>query len=83
MKKIILLAFAALMMVGCREVSVENSVEKVHVKEGERIISIDSCEYIERNVYYGTMLVHKGNCKFCAERRKQEVEALVEQLKKK
>ena len=77
MKKIILLALATLMMVGCREVS----VEKVHLKEGERIISIDSCEYIERNVYYGTVLTHKGNCKFCAECRKQEVKSLVEQLK--
>ena len=61
MKKIILLALTALMMVGCRKVS----VEKVHIKEGERIISVDSCEYIERGVYYGTVLVHKGNCRFC------------------
>ena len=79
MKKFILLALTALMMVGCREVS----VEKVHVKEGERIISIDSCEYIERNVYYGTMLVHKGNCRFCKERRQMELEELVTKLKEK
>lgn len=28
-------------------------------------------------------LAHKGNCRFCAERRKQELESLVEQLKEK
>ena len=79
MKKIILLVLTTLMMVGCREVS----AEKVHVKEGERIISIDSCEYIERNVYYGIMLVHKGNCRFCKERRQKELEELVIKLKDK
>lgn len=79
MRKIILLALTALMMAGCREVT----AEKVHVKEGEVIISIDSCEYIERTVYCGTMLVHKGNCRFCKERRQKELIEIVEQLKKK
>ena len=79
MKKIILLALVALMVVGC----IEAGAKKVHVKEGERIISIDSCEYIERDMYYGSVLVHKGNCRFCAERRKQELKELVEQLKEK
>ena len=75
-RNLILLALTTLMVVGCREVS----VEKVHVKEGERIISIDSCEYIERHVYCGSVLVHKGNCRFCAERRKQELKELIEQV---
>lgn len=79
MKKIILLAITTLMVVGC----IEAGVKKVHVKEGERIVSIDSCEYIERDMYYGSVLVHKGNCRFCAERRKQELKELVEQLKEK
>lgn len=79
MKKIILLALTALMMVGCQEVN----VEKVHVIEGESIINIDSCEYIERNVYYGIVLVHKGNCRFCKERRQKELEELVIKLKDK
>lgn len=34
-----------------------------------RQIVIDSCEYIEANY----ALAHKGNCKFCAERRKKEL----------
>lgn len=77
MKKIILLTLITFMMVGCREVN----VKKYTKKEGERIICIDSCEYIERDVYYGTVLVHKGNCKYCKERREQELKELVEQLK--
>ena len=46
------------------------------------IIIIDSCEYINRGVYGGAVLVHKGNCKFCAERRKQELKELIKELKK-
>ena len=40
---------------------------------------LDSCEYILWNY----RMAHKGNCCFCAERRKQELKELVEQLKKK
>ena len=34
-----------------------------------RVIEIDGCEYVKR----GQQLAHKGNCKYCAERRKQEL----------
>lgn len=40
------------------------------------IITIDSCEYI----VWGYWLAHKGNCRFCKERREKE---LAEQLKEK
>jgi len=33
---------------------------------GYKVIVLDSCEYIHR----GNDLVHKGNCKYCEERRK-------------
>lgn len=36
---------------------------------GYRQVVIDSCEYIEGDY----SLAHKGNCKFCAERRKKEL----------
>ena len=77
MKKIILLALAALMMVGCDEKSTQP-------KElgGTRIYIVDSCEYVGRDIGSRSgILAHKGNCRFCAERRNQELEALVEQLK--
>ena len=31
---------------------------------------------------YKGFLAHKGNCKFCAERRKQELKELIKELKK-
>lgn len=48
------------------------------------IMVIDSCEYI-RNETYGIgnyVYTHKGNCRFCAERRRKEIEEYVQQLNK-
>lgn len=33
---------------------------------------IDSCEYLVRHEGYAGYMAHKGNCKFCEERRKKE-----------
>ena len=38
-----------------------------------KIITIDSCEYVKTI----NQLAHKGNCKYCAERRKKELEEYV------
>ena len=70
MKKIILLAFTALMMVGCN-----NNGKPL----GYSYLELDSCEYISGL----NQLAHKGNCRFCKERRQREMKELVEQLKKK
>ena len=79
MKKIILLALVALMMVGCAE----KSTQPIELHEMNTYI-IDSCEYVGRGIgSQAGILAHKGNCKFCAERRKQELEALVKQIKEK
>lgn len=78
MKKIIILALSALMMVGCDW----NSTYEVDTKKDGilyGVIVIDSCEYIRG----ASRLSHKGNCRFCKERRQKELEKLVEQLKKK
>lgn len=50
--------------------------------KGFQVIEIDSCEYLVRRMHeaagyhgYGFgLMAHKGNCKFCEERRKQEGE---------
>ena len=64
MKNIILLAFAVLMMVGC------DDKPSVNV-DGVNIVTIDSCEYIICPTnYWCPVYSHKGNCRFCAERRK-------------
>jgi hypothetical protein len=34
------------------------------------IIEIDSCQYLISGVGYSQMMTHKGNCKFCEERKK-------------
>ena len=69
-KKIIVLALIALMMVGC-----DNNSTPL----GYTYLELDSCEYI-----FGiNQLAHKGNCRFCKERRQKELEELVIKLKEK
>ena len=80
MKKIILLALTALMMEGC---SYQNDVAKLVEKEDFSTIEYDSCEYILRVGVYQGYLAHKGNCRFCKERRQKELEELVIKLKEK
>lgn len=74
MKKIILFGLTALMMVGC--------VKDGRVDRSEfAIVELDSCEYIKWSASYGYQ--HKGNCRFCKERRQKEIKELVEQFKEK
>ena len=79
MKKLLLLLFTASMMVGCEEGRTDAEIMEAERLNGFNIFIVDSCEYISR----GYWLAHKGNCKFCAERRKQELKEIVEQLKEK
>ena len=104
MKKIILLALTALMMVGCdtrteeqryndylqEQKEVKRQIEYQNRWKGYSVIIVDNCEYIVKTIDVATgfrsatqsgYLAHKGNCRFCAERRKQEIKSLVEQLK--
>ena len=76
MKNIILLALTALMMVGCSFKSGQDISKK--------IIILDSCEYIQYwTGDYNQNIEHKGNCRFCKERRQKELEELVIKLKEK
>lgn len=78
MKKIILLALTALMMVGCDYTPTDHTTT-----DGKRVVLIDSCEYIKWSNGFGAHYTHKGNCRFCKERRHKELKELVEQLKEK
>ena len=72
------MALTALMMVGCNY----NSNRNIDTKTEGIIfgtIVIDSCEYIRG----ANKIAHKGNCKFCKERRQKELEELVIKLKEK
>ena len=71
MKKFALLALTALIIVGCDYNSNRNIDTKTEGCLYGTII-VDSCEYIRG----GYRLAHKGNCKFCAERRKKELDSL-------
>ena len=79
MKKLLLLALTAMMMVGCDQQQFANNI----TKDDFGVCVYDSCEYLIAAHGYNGFLAHKGNCKFCAEKRKQELKELVEQLKDK
>ena len=80
MNKIILLALTALMMVGCISDSEE---AKIYENDGFATLTYDSCEYVFKTAGYKGFLAHKGNCRFCKERRQKELEELVIRLKEK
>lgn len=82
MKKVILLALTALMMVGCMKTKengepILSDYYKQHSIDNPYIQVLDSCEYI----LWNSSMAHKGNCRFCKERRKKELEDLVYKLK--
>ena len=74
------LLIAALMIAGCAE---KDSNGHIAINTGNAnnpvIEIIDSCEYVG----WGYGLAHKGNCRFCKERRQKELEELVIKLKEK
>jgi len=80
MKKIILLALTALMMVGCGNGKTVDEDTEI-CKEHYHTIILDSCEYISNDNLWD--MTHKGNCRFCKERdsikwekRKKELEGM-------
>lgn len=80
MKKLILLALTALIMVGCNEKQ-PNGTYKARTY---RTYIVDSCEYVGLATgIQGDNIAHKGNCRFCKERRQKELEELVIKLKEK
>ena len=106
MKKIILLALTALMMVGCdtrteeqldndslqEQKKVERLIEHQNRWKGYSVIVVDSCEYIVKTIdtskgfksaTQSGYLAHKGNCRFCKERREKELKELVKRLNEK
>lgn len=66
---------------------VKRQIEYQNRWKGYSVIIVDNCEYIVKKIDVSKglsgYLAHKGNCRFCAERRKQELKELVEQLKEK
>ena len=51
-----------------------NHPETYFIDENHKDLDIrivDSCEYLLGQWGYGTVLTHKGNCKYCIERNKK------------
>lgn len=74
-------------MVGC-EYRADAEIEEAKCLNGFNIVVMDSCEYLKMRDCTGGYqgfgyFAHKGNCRFCAERRKQELKELVERIKEK
>jgi len=81
-----LLTLASLMMIGCYQVKAYHD-KQIKLVGDYRLETIEyqGCEYIVMQSHWkqqGTM-IHKGNCRFCKERRQKELEKLVKQLKEK
>lgn len=74
MKKLLLLALLATIMVGCKDEEGRNYAtdERNYTYE---VTVIDSCEYICTSYY---KLAHKGNCKYCLERNKKMVKEQID-----
>lgn len=79
MKKLILLALA-FVMCGCNQPTnnIEAPVGGSTLTTAFQTIMIDSCEYINGS----GKLAHKGNCKYCAERRRKEQENIIRKIEK-
>lgn len=73
-KKIILLTLTILVMIGCLDKKDSNGVSY-------KVVVVDSCEYLNDGSF--SVVGHKGNCRFCKERRQKELEELVTKLKEK
>lgn len=77
MKKLILLVLAAVVMAGCVTKKSHEKVFESMFGWSYRVLVIDSCEYVDG----GNQLAHKGNCRFCKERREKELKELVKAIK--
>lgn len=78
MKKLLLLALAAVLMAGCTPVMKTDH----YTNEGLEISIIDSCEYIHYSCGWGPEYTHKGNCKYCEQRRQREIREIINELRK-
>lgn len=79
MKRLLLLALTAVIMAGCKKFEDESLLLEGTDKRLYQIVIVDSCEYLQN--IGAAQLAHKGNCKYCAERRKQEIRELIKELK--
>ena len=69
---IVLVIVAISIIFGIQKCEDDNADYQTTGGNGYNIEIIDSCEYLVRHEGYSGYMAHKGNCKFCEERRKKE-----------
>jgi hypothetical protein len=71
-KKSSIYLLVAVIFFGCGEGNVEQKSTSYRLSgcDDVLIVVIDSCEYLRFSCGNATWGSHKGNCRFCAERRK-------------
>lgn len=80
MKKVLFILIVSILFTSCEfPETVQHDIKSI---ENSYIVIIDSCEYIREHTYYNDIYIHKGNCKYCEQRRKQELETIIKELKK-
>ena len=66
--KILLISILSVLLFSC------GSDNNKKIVDGYEIVVIDSCEYIKNNEYIAmrniSFISHKGNCRFCEDRKK-------------
>ena len=72
-----LFSVIAFSLVLCASCGTKNECQTNNTAVQYETIVIDSCEYTRM---YPSMLAHKGNCRFCEEREKQNRNIIVEEI---
>ena len=68
---IALFIVAIIILFGVQKCQDDNADYQTTGGNGYNTEIIDSCEYLVRREGYAGYMAHKGNCKFCEERRKK------------
>jgi len=69
MKKFLIIV-AVLMLAAC-DMSVKTRTTENIGGTSFDVIEVDSCEYLVSTLGYHGYMAHKGNCKYCEQRRKK------------
>lgn len=72
MNKALLFLIALLMLTACQETRKTKTIDNVGGTAFD-VIEVDSCEYIIGSAGYKGYMAHKGNCKYCEQRRERLV----------
>ena len=65
-----LIIIAVLMLAACNTTRKGRTTENVDGSAFD-VIVVDSCEYLIGDCGYSGYMAHKGNCKYCEQRRKK------------